>query len=206
MSIAKAAAAAGSSKPTGPISDLDAAALELIESSKQPVTSVRLDGLAFTKIIKHSRDAHPNSAPGALLGLEIGGALEVSNVFPLPANALGSASRDRNEEEGESHVGRSVARYTNSMLTLLREVNADANPVGLYLGCFLGSFMSQPLIDGLWATSTLMERGGSEEKGRAILLVHDLAQSAQGNAAIRAFKLAPSFIDAYRRGKFHTQR
>ncbi|KDN52977.1 hypothetical protein K437DRAFT_231403 [Tilletiaria anomala UBC 951] len=203
-----AKAAAGLTQAERPLTDLDIAALELVKSAKQAITSVRLDGLALAKIVKHSKDAHPSAATGALLGLEIAGALEVSNVFSLPGNALGSSSRDRGvseDQDAEAQVGKGVTRYTSAMLSLLRDVNADANPVGLYYGCFLGAFLSSAVIDGLWAISSLMEREGTEGKGRAILLVHDLAQSAMGNTTIRAFRLAPSFIDAYRRGKFHTQ-
>lgn len=148
------------------LSDLDAAALEL---DSDTITSLRLDGLALTKIVKHSRDAHPQSAPGVLLGLEIGSALEVSNVFALPKGALGGSS----DESDDSDRGpKAAARYTSHMVRLLRDVNADANPVGLYKSCFLGSFLSSALIDGLGAIASLMEREGSDGQGRGIILIH----------------------------------
>lgn len=34
----------------------------------------------------------------------------------------------------------------------------------------------------------------------------DLAQSAQGNTVVKAYRLSPSFIDAYRKTKFSAQR
>jgi translation initiation factor 3 subunit H len=146
------------------LSDLDAAALDL---DSDTITTLRLDGLALTKIVKHSRDAHPQSAPGVLLGMEIGSALEVSNVFALPKGALGGSS---DEAEDSDRGPKAAARYTSHMLRLLRDVNADANPVGLYKSCFLGSFLSSSLIDGLGALASLME--GSDGQGRGIILIH----------------------------------
>ena len=37
-----------------------------------------------SKIIKHSREAHPSTALGVLIGIDLDGTLEVSNSFPLP--------------------------------------------------------------------------------------------------------------------------
>lgn len=148
------------------LSELDAAALEL---DSDIITTLRLDGLALTKIVKHSRDAHPQSAPGVLLGLEVGSALEVSNAFALPKGALGGSS---DEGEDSDRGPKAAARYTSHMLRLLRDVNADANPVGLYKSCFLGSFLSTALIDGLGAIASLMEREGSSGQGRGIILIH----------------------------------
>lgn len=81
------------------ISDLDLAALSL---NSDVITSVSLDGLALTKIVKHSRDSHPNNSTGTLLGLDIGGTLEVSNVFPLPSNLTAA-----NDDEDGGKSGRS---------------------------------------------------------------------------------------------------
>ncbi|PWZ02846.1 hypothetical protein BCV70DRAFT_197109 [Testicularia cyperi] len=180
--------------------DLDRAALEALELDSDVITSVRLDGLALTKIVKHCRDAHPASASGALLGMDLGGTLEVSNAFALPNPGRGS---DRDEEEDRS--SRNATRYTSDMVRLLRDVNADANPVGLYQGCFLGAFLNSTVVDGLAAIAGLMERDGASGRGKGVLIVHDLAQSAQGNTSVKAYRLSPSFVEAHRKGKFHTQ-
>lgn len=58
------------------------------------------------------------------------------------------------------------------MVRLLRDVNADANVVGLYQGCFLGAFLSSAVIDSLAQVAGLMEREGASGKGRGVLLVH----------------------------------
>lgn len=188
------------------LSDLDAAALEL---DTDTVTALRLDGLALTKIVKHSRDAHPHQAAGVLLGLEIGSALEVSNVFALPRGAMsgsGGSSNVHDEHSDEGERGpRAAARYTRDMVRLLGDVNADANPVGLYRSCFLGSFLSSSVVDGLGAIATLMDRDAPADQGRGIVLIHDLAQSAQGNTVVRAYRLSPSFVEVYRKTKFTAQ-
>ncbi|PWN49066.1 hypothetical protein IE53DRAFT_380840 [Violaceomyces palustris] len=182
-----------------PTSELDRAALEALELDSDLITSVRLDGLALTKIVKHCRDAHPASASGTLLGMDLGGTLEVSNVFALPNQPRG----DRDDDEDKP--SRNATRYTSEMVRLLRDVNADANPVGLYQGCFLGAFLNSSVVDGLAAVAGLMEREGASGRGKGILIVHDLAQSAQGNTVVKAYRLSPSFVDAHRKGKFHVQ-
>ncbi len=79
------AAAAASKAPNADAqSDLDRAALEALELDSDVITSVRLDGLALTKIVKHCRDAHPASASGALLGMDLGGTLKFPTYSPSP--------------------------------------------------------------------------------------------------------------------------
>lgn len=46
--------------------------------------SVRVDGQAVMKLIKHSRESMPSLATGQLLGLDVGSVLEVTNCFPFP--------------------------------------------------------------------------------------------------------------------------
>lgn len=96
-------------------------------------------------------------------------------------------------------------QYMGEMLKLLRQVSADVNPVGLYQGCFLGPFLNSAVVEGLNTLSLLMEREGNQGRGKAVLLVHDFAQLAQGNTAVRAFRLSSSFVDAYRKGKMTVQ-
>ncbi|CEH17163.1 related to translation initiation factor eif3 p40 subunit [Ceraceosorus bombacis] len=146
-----------------------------------------------------AKDAHPHQAAGALLGLDIGGALEVSNAFPLPASSLKSSGGD---DEDIEKSAKSAARYTASMVKLMRDVNADANPVGLYQSCFLGSFLQTPIVEGLFSVAGLLEREGPHGRGKGVLVVHDLAQSAQGNTVVKAYRLAPSFIEAHRKNAF----
>lgn len=103
---AKAAAPAASQSRTGgassvPLSSLSDAELAALELESDQITSLRLDGLALSKIVKHSRDAHPHQAHGTLLGLDIEGALEVSNVFALPNSAIRSKASGGGDDESE---------------------------------------------------------------------------------------------------------
>ncbi|KAL9940276.1 hypothetical protein V8E36_000981 [Tilletia maclaganii] len=200
-SLASAAASGGAASTR----TADDRAISELESDL--ISSVQLDGLALIKIIKHSRDAHPAAAAGALVGIDVGDILDVSNCFAWPASATAAhSSRDRGDgEEAEERGLKGAVRHTTSMVRLLRDVNADANPVGMYQSCFLGSFLTSTVIDGLAAISAFMERDGATSKSKAVLLVHDLAQSAQGNAAIKAYRFAPNFLEAHRKGRFHSQ-
>lgn len=185
------------------LAELDKAAWRLQEMSKATTTAVRLDGLALTKLVQHSREVHPAHAYGVLLGLHLDGELEVNNGFALPH--LPSPSEREDAAEPDSPIKKLVTRYSAAMVRNLREVNADANPVGIYVGCLMGQFLNTSLIEALFAVSDMIEKSGTPGQGRAILLVHDLAQSAMGNTEIRAFRLAPDFIAAYQEGKFTVQ-
>lgn len=218
----KAAAAAKNNAGAGSsAADLHAAALAL-SLSNGPPTSVKLDGLAMTKFIKHSKDAHPAPATGLLLGLDLQGALEVTNVFGLPRNALrGDDSSDDSQRGGANaaaaappaagNASSAATRHITSALSLLSSVNADANPVGIYVSSFLGfgaAFTTQ-VLEGLKVVGSLIDKesGATSAKGgdgleKAVVLVHDLAQSAQGNTVIKAFRLSSEFVAAYKANKF----
>ncbi|WFC98652.1 hypothetical protein MYAM1_001383 [Malassezia yamatoensis] len=179
------------------LSELDREAMQL---DSEIITNVQVDGMVLMKIIKHCKDNHASNganAWGALLGVDVRGTLEVSNAFSLPN------VRERSDEEDRST--KSAMQYMGEMLKLLRQVSADQNTVGLYQGCFLGPFLNSAVVEGLNTLSLMMEREGNQGKGKAVLLVHDYAQLAQGNTVLRAFKLTPSFVDAYRKGKMTIQ-
>lgn len=174
---------------------------EMLNMDSDVIEEVQLDGLVLMKIIKHCKDNHAangSNAWGALLGMDVGGTLEVSNVFGLPG-----ARSERSEEEERNT--RSTMQYIGEMLRLLRQVNTEVNPVGLYQGAFLGPFLNTAVVDGLNTLSVLMEREGNHGCGKAVLLVHDYAQLAEGNTVIKAYRMAPAFVEAYRKGKFTVQ-
>ncbi|KAH7883676.1 translation initiation factor 3 subunit 3 [Phlebopus sp. FC_14] len=152
-----------------------------------PLTCVQLDALVVSKIIQHGRDAPLASAHGLLLGLDLDGILEVSNSFPLPTHV----------HDDDEKSSKSVARYQASMLRSLKEVQGDDNVVGFYQATTLGAFYSQSLIDTQAIHQERLRHGG-------VILVHDTSQTTRGNASFRAFKLTPSFMDAYKRANFST--
>ena len=69
MNFAAQAAAANEKKTAG---------------ERAPVTAVELDGGAALKIMTHCADASPGNAAGQLLGLDVGGNLDVTACFPFP--------------------------------------------------------------------------------------------------------------------------
>lgn len=174
---------------------------ENLAMDSDAITQVQVDGMVLMKIVKHCKDNHAangSNAWGALLGMDMGGTLEVTNAFGLP----GMRTERGDEEE---RTTKSSMQYMGEMLRLLHQVSADINPVGLYQGAFLGPFLNTAVVDGLNTLSLLMEREGQHGRGKAVMIVHDYAQLAQGNTVLKAFRLSPSFIDAYRKGKFSSQ-
>ncbi|KAL1951636.1 hypothetical protein VTO73DRAFT_785 [Trametes versicolor] len=149
------------------------------------ITSVQLDAIAVSKIIKHAKEAPGSSAHGLLLGLDLDGTLEVSNSFPLPHHS--------NDEDDKSAKG--IARYQGAMLRSLKEVQADDSVIGFYQGMTLGSFFNQTLVDTQAIHQERLRHGG-------IIIVHDISQTARGNASFRAFRLTRAFLDAYKRNNF----
>ncbi|KAI0652240.1 hypothetical protein C8Q79DRAFT_936666 [Trametes meyenii] len=151
------------------------------------ITSVQLDAMAVSKIIKHAKEAPGSSAHGLLLGLDLDGTLEVSNSFPLPHHS--------NDEDDKSAKG--VARYQGAMLRSLKEVQADDSVIGFYQGMTLGSFFNQTLVETQAIHQEKLRHGG-------IVIVHDISQTARGNASFRAFRLTRPFLDAYKKSNFST--
>jgi hypothetical protein len=118
-----------------------------------------------------------------LLGLNLEGALEVTNLFGLPRNAL--RSDDSNDERGNAAASAgssnaSATRHITTALSLLSSVNADANPVGIYVSSFLGlgAIFTSQVLEGLKLVGNLMDKeGAASAKGgdgmeRAVVLVH----------------------------------
>ncbi|KAH9847347.1 hypothetical protein C2E23DRAFT_848748 [Lenzites betulinus] len=149
------------------------------------ITSVQLDAMAVSKIVKHAKEAPGSSAHGLLLGLDLDGTLEVSNSFPLPHHS--------NDEDDKS--AKSISRYQSAMLRSLKEVQADDSVIGFYQGMTLGSFFNQTLVETQAIHQERLRHGG-------IIIVHDISQTARGNASFRAFRLTRAFLDAYKRNNF----
>jgi len=152
-----------------------------------PLSTVQIDGLVATKIIKHSLDLLSSNAHGLLLGLDLDGTLEVSNSFPLPNHS--------SEEDDKS--AKSVGRYQGQMLRSLKEVGSVDSVVGFYQATRLGAFLKQPLVEAQAVHQEKLRHGG-------IVVIHDTSKTARGNASFRAFRLTKAFVDAFRRNNFST--
>ncbi|KAF7307006.1 Eukaryotic translation initiation factor 3 subunit H [Mycena indigotica] len=148
---------------------------------------VQLDGMVVSKILKHAREATSGTVHGLLLGLDLDGTLEVSNSFALPHHV--------SDEDDKS--AKSSAKYQASMLRSLREVQADDSVVGFYQATSLGAFFNQNLVEIQAIHQDKLRHGG-------VVIVHDVSLTARGNASFRAFRLTPSFLDAYKKSNFST--
>ena len=139
------------------------------------------------KIIKHCKESLPNIVTGVLLGLDVGTTLEVTNCFLFPSE---SEEDDENKEvdevDGDS--------YQLDMMRCLRDVNADSNIIGWYQSTYLGSFLSESVIENQFEYQ--------ENLGKCVCIVYDPLRSAIGNLALRAFRLTSAFIAFYKRGDF----
>merc|ERR1719378_1080811 len=89
-----------------------------------------LDAIVVMKIIKHCRENLPEIVTGHLLGLDEGDQLRITNCFPLP--------NGDDDDDGD---------YQVEMMRSLREVNVDSNTVGWYQSTFLGSYLTEAMID-----------------------------------------------------------
>lgn len=152
-----------------------------------PLTCVQLDGMVVTKIIKHAREAPSTTAHGLLLGLDLDGTLEISNSFPLPHHSGDEADKNT----------KFIARHQSAMLRSLKEVQADDSVVGFYQATTLGAFFNQALVDTQAIHQEKLRHGG-------IVIVHDLSQTARGNASFRAYRLTAAFLDAHKKSNFST--
>lgn len=149
-----------------------------------PLTAVQLDGMVVAKIIKHARESSSTMAHGLLLGLDLDGVLEVSNSFPLPG-------------EDDEKSAKSTARHQASMLRSLKEVHADDSVIGFYQATTLGAFFNHALVDTQAIHQEKLRHGG-------VVIVHDISQTARGNASFRAFRLTGAFMEAYKKSNFGT--
>ncbi|PVG04793.1 hypothetical protein CPB86DRAFT_746879 [Serendipita vermifera] len=150
-----------------------------------PITSVQIDAMVVSKIIKHGRET--TSGTGTLLGLDFDGTMEISNSFPLPAFP---------EEEDKSAKTTAQANYQNRMISYLKEVQGDENIVGFYQTTSMP--MRQSLVELQAFDSERRRQGG-------IIIVHDPLQASRGVASFKAYRLTPQFSAAYKQKKFTTQ-
>jgi translation initiation factor 3 subunit H len=159
------------------------------------------------KIIKHSSQAFPTTATGSLVGMDVNGILEITNTFPFPTvESVPTASDSQNtynnqNDNSSKDVSAAAPRaksnmtHQNEMIKLLREVNVDANNVGWYTSTNMGNFVNLQTVENQFFVQKEVGEGH-------VALVHDVARSGQGALSLRAFRLSPVFMTAYREGKF----
>ena len=170
--------------------------------------AVKVEALVMMKIIKHSSQTFPTIATGSLVGMDANGVLEITNCFPFPTPEVShqdSGHQDNRHQDNSANAAAAAPRakanaaYQNEMINYLRYVNIDANNVGWYTSTSMGNFVNSNMIENQFFYQKEMNE-------KTIALVHDVGRSSQGALSLRAFRLSPSFMTAYREGKFTVER
>lgn len=153
------------------------------------------------KIAKECSAAFPTTATGSLVGLDVNGVLEVTNSFAFPSaepSATDSHQNDASSIAAAAPRQKANTTYQNDMIRHLKEVNVDANNVGWYISATMGNFVNLNFIEN--------QIHYQKDNTATVALVYDTSKSSQGNLTLRAFRLTPNFIAAYKEGKFTTER
>lgn len=162
------------------------------------------------KVIKHCSQTFPTTATGFLVGMDSLSTLQVTNSFPFPTIDLPPSdshhdNNPNNQQNAASNLAAAAPRakanaaYQVEMIKKLREVNVDANNVGWYTSANLGNFVNLNMIENQYYYQ-------KELNERTVALVHDLSRSSQGSLSLRAYRLSPAFMAAYKEGKFTAER
>ena len=157
------------------------------------------------KIVKACSTAFPTTATGAIVGMDVNGALQITNSFPFPTADIAASESHPNDHMAASNIAAAAPRskanatYQNEMIKYLREVNVDANNAGWYTSANMGNFVNTSLIENQFFYQ-------KEVNERTVALVYDVSRSSQGSLSLRAFRLSPSFMAAYKENKFTTDK
>lgn len=132
--------------------------------------------------------------------MDVNGLLEVTNTFPFPTidNAATDGHQDGSMLAAAAPRQKSNIAYQNEMVRHLKEVNVDANSVGWYTSATMGNFVNMSFIENQYHYQ--------KDNASTVGLVYDTSKSSQGNLTLKAYRLAPSFMTAYKEGKFTTER
>lgn len=181
-----------------------------IAAKDSPIREVQIEALVAMRIIKHSTSTFPNPATGCLVGMDIASGpatqLQITNCFQFPAAAADQASQqDQYHQPDPAQLAAAAPRaksniaYQNEMIKYLREVNVDAQCVGWYISTSMGNFVNTNFIENQFYYQ-------KQQDERMVALVLDVSRSSAGSLNLKAYRLDPKFMAAYREGKFTTER
>ncbi|KAJ4395226.1 Eukaryotic translation initiation factor 3 subunit H [Neurospora sp. IMI 360204] len=164
-----------------------------------PIKSVQVEALVVMKIVKHCSTSFPTVATGSVVGMDNNGVIEVTNTFQFPTVDTSSSDSHSDASSLAAAAPRAKANivYQNEMIRHLKEVNVDANNVGWYTSATMGNFINMSFIENQYHYQ--------KENEKTVALVHDVSRSSQGALSLRAFKLSPEFMTAYKEAKFTTE-
>ncbi|KAK4677788.1 hypothetical protein QC764_301870 [Podospora pseudoanserina] len=165
-----------------------------------PFKSAQVEALVVIKIVKHCSASFPTTATGSLVGMDNDGVLEITNAFPFPTVDVANTDGHQNDVSSLAAAApraKANIAYQNEMIKHLKEVNVDANNVGWYTSATMGNFVSLNFIENQYHYQ--------RDNDKTVALVHDVSRSSQGALSLRAFRLSPEFMAAYKEGKFTTE-
>lgn len=163
---------------------------------------MQVEALVVMKMVKHCSGAFPTVATGSLVGMDVNGILQITNTFPFPTiESPSTDSRDDSSHNLAAAAPRAKGNtaYQNEMIRMLREVNIDANNVGWYTSTNMGNFFNINTIENQFFYQKEMNE-------RTVALVYDVSRSVQGSLNLRAFRLSPLFMSAFKENKFSTEK
>lgn len=134
--------------------------------------------------------------------MDVNGSLEITNTFPFPIVDLPPEAQYEQQHFNTAAAApraKSNTAYQAEMIRMLREVNVDANNVGWYTSANLGNFVNTNFIENQYYYQ-------KELNEKTVALVHDVSRSSQGVLSLRAFRLSPQFMAAYKDNKFTTDK
>lgn len=167
-----------------------------------PLQAVQLEALTVMKTIKHCATRHPATATGFLVGMENNGLLEITNCFPFPVVDLPPEQQYEQQHFNSAAAApraKANTAYQAEMIRMQKEVGVDANVVGWYTSANLGNFVTMNFIENQMHYQ-------KEQNEKTVALVHDVSRSSQGALSMRAFRLNPQFMAAYKESKFTTDK
>ncbi|KAK3399890.1 eukaryotic translation initiation factor 3 subunit 3 [Sordaria brevicollis] len=164
-----------------------------------PIKSVQVEALVVMKIVKHCSTSFPTVATGSIVGMDNNGVIEVTNTFQFPSVDVSNSDSHSDASSLAAAAPRAKANivYQNEMIRHLKEVNVDANNVGWYTSATMGNFINMSFIENQYHYQ--------KDNEKTVALVHDVSRSSQGALSLRAFKLSPEFMTAYKEAKFTTE-
>lgn len=175
----------------------------MADASKEvPFKTVQIEALVLMKISRHCSQSFPTTATGSLVGMDRDGILEVTNSFNFPIFDVPTTDSHQNQNDASSLAAVAPRQkpnitYQADMIRFMKEINIDANNVGWYTSAAMGNFVNLAFIENQYHYQ--------KENERTVALVHDVSRSSQGALSIRAFKLSPNFMAAFKEGKFTTE-
>jgi len=156
--------------------------------------AVHIDGLAALKIIRHCNESMPSMVAGSLLGLDVGGVLEVTYAYPFPASKADPDTRaERDPSEGTPKEELDGNEYQMEMMKMLRDVNVDNNCLGWYQSMFLGTMYTPEVV-----ACQFSYQSAEDLSDNAVVIMYDPIQSKKSSLVLKAFKLSDKYLEMRR--------